>query len=54
MNKHSSVNACCMKRVCNGCDLAAIQRVGRGGGEGRGREEEDEQSVDQDGEPPCQ
>ena len=26
MNKHSSVNACCIKKVCNGCDLAATQR----------------------------
>ncbi|EJK76893.1 hypothetical protein THAOC_01318 [Thalassiosira oceanica] len=24
--KHSTNNVCCMKRVCNGCDLAATQR----------------------------
>jgi len=26
VNKHSKQNVCCMKRVCNGCDLAATQR----------------------------
>ncbi|EJK51582.1 hypothetical protein THAOC_29233, partial [Thalassiosira oceanica] len=26
MNKHAKRNACCMKRVCNGCVLAAHQR----------------------------
>ena len=26
MESHSSMNACCMKRVCNGCILAAHQR----------------------------
>ena len=26
MGKRSKVNACCMKRVCNGCILAAVQR----------------------------
>ncbi|EJK46033.1 hypothetical protein THAOC_35322, partial [Thalassiosira oceanica] len=26
MNKHSSINACCMKRVCDGCGMAAWQR----------------------------
>ena len=24
--EHSKINACCMKRVCNGCELAAEQR----------------------------
>ena len=26
LNKYSEVNFCCMKRVCNGCILAAMQR----------------------------
>ena len=26
MSKHSRVNVCCMKRVCNGCLLAAMRR----------------------------
>ncbi|EJK44473.1 hypothetical protein THAOC_36982 [Thalassiosira oceanica] len=26
MNEHSKVNACCMKRMCNGCILAAQRR----------------------------
>ena len=26
MGQHSKVNVCCMKPVCNGCDLAATQR----------------------------
>ena len=26
LNKHSKTNACCMKRVCNGCILAAERR----------------------------
>ncbi|EJK54604.1 hypothetical protein THAOC_25748, partial [Thalassiosira oceanica] len=26
MHKNSKVKACCMKRVCDGCDLAAAQR----------------------------
>ncbi|EJK65792.1 hypothetical protein THAOC_13313 [Thalassiosira oceanica] len=26
MNKHSMLNTCCMKRVCNGCGLAATRR----------------------------
>ncbi|EJK76621.1 hypothetical protein THAOC_01607 [Thalassiosira oceanica] len=26
MPKHSKINVCCMKRVCNGCDLAATRR----------------------------
>ncbi|EJK48042.1 hypothetical protein THAOC_33194 [Thalassiosira oceanica] len=30
MNKHAKRNACCMKRVCNGCVLAAHQRGLRG------------------------
>ncbi|EJK53003.1 hypothetical protein THAOC_27636, partial [Thalassiosira oceanica] len=30
VGKHSSINACCMKRVCDGCILAARQRGLRG------------------------
>ncbi|EJK52039.1 hypothetical protein THAOC_28732, partial [Thalassiosira oceanica] len=30
VDKHSSINACCMKLVCNGCILAARQRGLRG------------------------
>ena len=30
MNKHSKMNVCCMKRLCNGCILAARQRGMRG------------------------
>ncbi|EJK70995.1 hypothetical protein THAOC_07603, partial [Thalassiosira oceanica] len=26
MGQHSKVNVCCMKRVCDGCDLEATQR----------------------------
>ncbi|EJK51572.1 hypothetical protein THAOC_29244 [Thalassiosira oceanica] len=26
MSKHAKMNVCCMKRVCNGCELAARQR----------------------------
>ncbi|EJK51651.1 hypothetical protein THAOC_29158, partial [Thalassiosira oceanica] len=26
VGKHSKLNVCCMKRVCNGCDLEATQR----------------------------
>ena len=26
MGKHSSMNVCCMKTVCSGCELAAMQR----------------------------
>ncbi|EJK43754.1 hypothetical protein THAOC_37771 [Thalassiosira oceanica] len=30
VNEHSKINVCCMKRLCNGCDLAARQRGLRG------------------------
>ncbi|EJK54385.1 hypothetical protein THAOC_25992 [Thalassiosira oceanica] len=30
MSKHSKINVCCMKRICNGCDLAARRRGLRG------------------------
>ncbi|EJK44182.1 hypothetical protein THAOC_37299, partial [Thalassiosira oceanica] len=26
VNEHSKINVCCMKRVCNGCDMEATER----------------------------